>query len=129
LGQLTYIMSFAEITEPAITVSVNTTYTLVKNSKELYDYTRGIWRVDKKRAENAEYALAVYKGKIVEVFEISSWHPAKTTEYKSNRDFLGTDPKGRSEFIGRVAKDEIREKYVGKFVARGYGAPVRYYNC
>jgi hypothetical protein len=102
----------------------------VKNAAELYDYARGIWRVDRMRAENAEIALAVYKGEVVEVFEIRSWHPARTTPYESDRDFLGTDPKGRSEFIGRVARGAIRDKYVGKRIeGRSYGSPVRYFNC
>jgi hypothetical protein len=118
------------ITEPAITININKTYPLVKNEKELYDYTRGIWRVDRVRVENAELALVVYKGEVVEVYEIRSWHPACSTEYKSNRDFLGTDPKGRSEFIGTVARGFIRHKYVGKRIeGRSYGSPIRYYNC
>ena len=118
------------ITEPAITISINQTYALVKNAGELYDYTRGIWKVNRDRAENADIALAVYRGEVVEVYEIGSWHPARTTTYKSNRDFLGTDPKGRSEFIGWVARDSIRDKYMGKRVeGRSYGSPVRYYNC
>jgi hypothetical protein len=118
------------ITEPAIAVSINRTYPLVNNAAELYDYTRGIWRVDLRRAENAEIALAVYRGEVVEVYEIQSWHPARSTGYKSNRDFLGTDPKGRSEFIGRVARGAIRDKYVGKRIeGRSYGSPVRYFNC
>lgn len=118
------------ITEPAITININKTYPLVKNEGELYDYTRGIWRVDRARAEKAEIALAVYNGEIIEVFEIRSWHPACSTEYKSNRDFLGTDPEGRSEFIGRVASGFVRHKYVGKRVeGRSYGSPIRYFNC
>lgn len=118
------------ITEPAITISINKTYPLVKDERELYDYTRGIWKVDRARAENAEIALAVYKGEIVEVFEIRSWHPARTTPYESDRDFLGTDPKGRSEFVGTVARGFIRHKYVGKRIeGRSYGSPIRYYNC
>jgi hypothetical protein len=118
------------ITEPAITISINKTYPLVENETELYDYVRGIWRVDRDRAAKAELALAVYNGEVVEVYEIRSWHPACSTEYKSNRDFLGTDPKGLSEFIGTVAREFTRHKYVGKRIEdRSYGAPIRYYNC
>ena len=118
------------ITEPAIAININRTYSLVENGTELYDYTRGIWKVDRERAAKAEIALAVYKGEIVEVYKIVSWHPAVSTEYRSTRDFLGTDPQGRSEFIGGVATDEIRDKYIGKRLdRRSYGAPKRYYNC
>ena len=95
----------AKIRECAIAVNINKTYSLVTNSTELYDYTRGIWRVDRKHADKAKIALAVYQGEIVEVYEINSWHPARSTPYKSNRDFLGTDPTSRSEFVGRVASE------------------------
>ena len=120
----------AHITDPAITISINTTFPRVRNKTELYDYTRGIWRVDRERAARARFALAVYKGEVVEVFEIDGWHPARSTEYRSKRDFLGTDPEGRSEFVGRIAADKVRERYVGKRIdERSYGSPVRYWNC
>jgi hypothetical protein len=120
----------SHIAESCVAISINRTYPLVTNETELYDYTRGIWRVDRRRAENTEIALAVYKGEVVEVYEIRSWHPAQTTTYESNRDFLGTDPKGRSEFIGTVARGFIRHKYLGKRIeGRSYGSPIRYYNC
>jgi uncharacterized protein len=122
--------NIAKINDPAITISVGVTGSMAKNATELYDYTRGIWRVNRDRASKARYALAVSKGEIIEVYEIDSWHRARTTPYKSNRDFLGTDPTNRSEFVGRVASEAMRNKYVGKRIEeRSYGAPVRYYNC
>lgn len=119
-----------KITEPAIAISINRTYPLARNAAELYEYTRGIWKVDRAHAENAQIALAVYKMEVVEVYEIDSWHPATSTRYETDRDFLGTDPTGRSEFVGTVARGFIRHKYVGKRIeGRSYGSPIRYFNC
>lgn len=120
----------ANVTDPAIAINVNKTYQLVKNADDLYDYTRGIWRVNLDHVRNARYAFSVVQGVIKEVYEIDSWHSAGSTKYKTDRDFLGTDMKPRSEFIGNIAPDEIRNKYLGKTLeGRSWGQPIRYYNC
>ena len=103
-------MGIVKVTDPAIAINLNKTYRFVENADDLYDYTRGIWRVSRERVENARYAFAVFRGEVKEVYEIKSWHPAGSTEYKTARDFLGTDIKPRSEFIGKIAPDEIRNK-------------------
>ena len=43
---------------------------------ELYEVTRGCWKVDVKRAEKADYAFCIYKGIIKEVYKIKEWLPA-----------------------------------------------------
>lgn len=36
----------------------------------------------------------------------------------------------RSEFVGGLAPEDIREKYVGKRLPkRSYGSPILYFNC
>jgi hypothetical protein len=42
---------------------------------ELYDATRGVWRVNPSR-HKAKYAFAVYEGIVKEVYEIKAWFPA-----------------------------------------------------
>ena len=39
---------------------------------ELYDYTRGIWKIGPKR-DRVDYAFAVYDGVIQETYKIESW--------------------------------------------------------
>ena len=41
--------------------------------QELYDITRGYWRINTKRAEKATYAFCVHDGKVKEVYEIDRW--------------------------------------------------------
>ncbi len=87
----------------------------------LYDCTRGVWHISNNE-KNAEYAFAVYHGKIVEVYKIENWHNANTTEYKSGRDATHLNgkyinPTGRYEFTGEVAPNSVRDKYINKDLA------------
>jgi hypothetical protein len=37
---------------------------------------------------------------------------------------------GRSEFVGELASQDIREKYIGRRLPkRSYGTPILYFNC
>jgi hypothetical protein len=117
-----------EIIEPAITVKINRSYRNGISSAELYEITRGIWKInDKEKREKAEYVFAIYYGRIIEVYEVEQWYKANSTPYQ----FRKHDPavaKSRYEFVGQVASDGIRSKYVGKNIARTYQT-INYYNC
>ena len=58
------------ISEPVIAINIAQQYPYVKNASELYEVTRGLWRLNRHRAEKAKYALAVFRGEIKEVYEI-----------------------------------------------------------
>ena len=117
------------ITEPVIAININQTYRYGISANELYDCTRGIWRLSKSRAEHAQYAFAVYKGIIREVYEVKQWFPAGSTKYQ-RRQFNTAQFINRYEFIGKVASDEIRDKYVNKQMPELHSQnPIRYYNC
>jgi uncharacterized protein len=58
------------VREPAILIRINELYRGGMNEMELYDATRGIWKVGPLR-ERAKYAFAVFEGVIREVYEIS----------------------------------------------------------
>jgi hypothetical protein len=128
----------ARIDEPVIAICINQQYPYCSNDSDLYDCTRGLWRLNRERAEKAEYAFAVYQGEIKEVYEIERWEPAT----KVRRDFWferlksqgriinPAEHEGRSDFIGKPASQHIREKYVGKVMpARQRQNPIRYFNC
>lgn len=104
------------IVEPAILIKVNQSFRFSMSKRELYDYTRGRWKLNPERAKNAKYGFAVYQGVIQEVYEIFDWHKAGTTESIRNgsgRIDLDTEDSlvGRFEFTGKIASNEIREKY------------------
>ena len=70
---------------------------------------------------------------MLEVYKIAGWFPAHTT-YNSipvSEDIIMRDVEGkRFEFVGQVADDSIRKKYVGKsvtsFYKKGEQNPIKY---
>jgi hypothetical protein len=119
-----------KIKESAVLIRINKLYRPLMSQAELYDATRGIWRVDRKRASRAKLAFAVFEGVVREVYVVKDWFDAGST-------FLTRHPQGdpnpdRKEFIGRVAPDKIRQRYINRDVShyfqRGSQNPVRYVN-
>lgn len=108
------------INESAILFRINRTYSPDLSPEELYNITRGNW-VLRERRENADYAFAVYRGFIKEVYRIHSW------------DFSGVITNGNERycFEGEIAED--KQDYIGKNVAhyfpRGMASSTRYVNC
>ncbi len=121
--------SVVHVNEPVVAININQTYRDGISAGDLYDATRGIWRLSKEHAEAARYAFAVYQGVIKEVYEIDEWLPAGSTKYR-NRQFASAHLKNRYEFVGKVARDEVRDKYIGRRMPEPHGQnPIRYYNC
>jgi uncharacterized protein len=110
----------------AVLITINKLYRSDMTALELYEATRGIWRVGA-RKNKAEYAMAVYQGIVREVYRIEQpWHPAGTLEYQT-RDSSSFKDSGRWEFEGSIAND-IRHEYVGFSVGKGSQNPIRYAN-
>jgi len=107
-----------EITDPMILVRINRLYRPDMSPTELYDTTRRSWLVGERR-EGARYALALYTGRVLESYQIDGWVKA-------------VEP-GRWEFIGRVADDPIRDRYVGRtvksYLVAGNQHPIVYVGC
>jgi hypothetical protein len=115
-----------EVHEPALLITINQLYRPSMTAEELYEATRGVWRVGPRRAE-AVLALAVYRGIVQEVYRIHAWYPAGTLTYRTRDDVAAYVGSGRWEFEGVVARD-VRDRYVGRSVGRGTQNPVRYVN-
>ncbi|MBY5977961.1 hypothetical protein KUV39_15020 [Phaeobacter italicus] len=97
----------------------------------LYQQVRFSWRIDPRKAEKADYLLAVVRGVVVGAFEADTWHPA-TPEFFPEIEH--PDAK-RHAFIGRPASDEIWTLYCGergKRIAvdkmKHIQNPIRYWN-
>ena len=127
----------ALIDEPVVAININQQYKHVASAEDLYNCTRGLWRVNRERAEKARYAFAVYQGVIKEVYEVDRWIPASqaTKGYwrereRSQGNDLSVTHEGRSEFIGKLASEAIRNKYIGRRMpVRHSQNPIRYINC
>lgn len=122
-----------DITENVLLIRINQQYHYGMTDFELYEATRTCWVVNQEKADKLQYAFAVYNGMIMEVYQITAWLPAFSTMNSRNID---TDimerniARGRKEFVGIIAPDEIRDKYVGGIVsdlfAPGNSNPIMY---
>ena len=104
-----------DITEDVVIIKINQSYDLYMSALQLYDITRGCWRRKIESVESAKYALATYKGEVVEVYKIDYWCHAS----ELNRETIPYNPErqhNRIGFSGSVAPKEIRDKYIGKSV-------------
>ena len=101
-----------KIRQPAILVRINQLYRYGMPDNELYDATRGVWRVNPERG--AKYAFAVFDGIVREVYEIRQWFPAGTTYSSRDPRGLRMPPRGVAHLVRIVHR------------ARGVGvAPAR----
>ena len=60
------ILVCENITENVIAIKISQAYRENMTELELYEATRGYWKIDVKRAEKADYVFCVYKGIIKE---------------------------------------------------------------
>lgn len=117
-----------KVDDKAILITINQLYRSNITPLELYESTRGIWRMGPRR-EKAEYAMAVYRGIVREVYRIDKWYPSGTFPYKTRDDTWFKDcVPPRWEFSGEVAPQNIRDKYIDKSVGKGLQNPIRYVN-
>ncbi len=121
-----------EIEESAILINITRAFRYGMTVQELYDATRSAWILGPKR-ENAKFALSVYRKVVREVYEISGWlrggSTMRCTDASERREF----DRPRWEFVGRLAPDDLRKKYIGrsvaKYIPKGAQNPILYVNC
>ncbi len=125
-----YLRRPATITDPVILIRVARLFRYDMSARDLYEITRSAWHVGSRR-NAAKHALAVYDGIVREVYRISKWLPAGST-------FAKDMPRGdmrhdRWEFVGIVADEPVRKKYldrdVSAYLKQGSQNPVLYVNC
>ena len=121
-----------DVGHPSLLIRINRLYRHGIGEAELYEATRGIWKVGANRAL-ARYAFSVWHGVVRAVFEIESWHPERTTAYHVRVFEDPTPMPGRWEFVGKPAEEGICKQYVGRSVQhyfkQGLQSPVVYVNC
>lgn len=127
-----------DIEEPAILIRINQAFRYSMTEIELYDFTRGQWKLNPDRAKNAKYGIAVYEGVIQEVYAILDWYKAgKTFSIRQGveevvKNVENNPLEGRYEFIGNLAPKKIRDKYkfksVEHYFKQGNSNPIMYTN-
>ena len=130
--------SAIRVDDRVIAICINQQYKHRKGAADVYTCTRGLWRLRKERADNVKYAFAVFQGIVREVYEIDKWLAATKAfsdfwVEKLNSQGRVISPEehvGRYEFIGKVAPEHIRKKYIGHTIPnRHKGNPILYFNC
>ncbi|WP_099159147.1 LEM-3-like GIY-YIG domain-containing protein [Virgibacillus ndiopensis] len=116
------------IMEPAILIRLNRIFRYDMTDIELYDATRSVWRIGKDR-EKVQYAFAVFDGIVHEVYKVNGWYRAGSTfNTRGSFDY----ETGRWEFVGQIAEETIRSKYIRKsvehYLPRSAQNPIRYVN-
>lgn len=99
---------YVEVEHESVLFNLNRDYDYGMSEEALYAVTHCCWKIDKKRASKAKYAMAIHKGVVREVYRI-----------KDNSWYESPDRPGESGFCGEKAEKSIRDKYVDKFVGRG----------
>ncbi len=101
------------------------------SDQEIYEMTRGVWRVSIVNAQKVEYAFCVIKGEIIRIYKIHKWRCAGTLEYKY-RSKEDVNIKGRLEFEGERC-EQLEKEYSGisiaSYFSKGNQNPIRYINC
>ena len=122
------IKNAEEFTERRILIRNNNYYSGITDL-ELYEGTRGVWRASMEKCKKAKYALSVHSGVVREVYLIADWHQGGSTFYSTRTP--NQKWKERVEFVGRIADDKIRNKYLHKDVSElwKFGAqnPITYF--
>jgi hypothetical protein len=125
-----YARRKANVREPAILIRINKLYRYGMTDAELYDVTRSAWRVGPKR-DQARYALSVFEGVVREVYRITKWLLSGST-FNIRRDRRGIGIPDRWEFVGTIAEDHVRRRYINRHVGhlftQGAQNPISYVN-
>ncbi|MCY4042750.1 MAG: hypothetical protein OXF45_02935 [Candidatus Dadabacteria bacterium] len=96
---------------------LNNTYKPNMGEEEIYEMTRGVWVVNQKRRQKAQYAFGVFRGIVRGVFSIDNWHPAGSTKYRFRPDIKSSKTTRLWEFTQNAkAPQEIVDMYLYKSV-------------
>jgi uncharacterized protein len=118
-----------QIREPSILIRITELYRPQMTPVELYDATRASWKIGPRR-ECAKFAFAVFEGIVREVYEITKWLPAGSSF--NSRNPRGDRAANRWEFVGRLAAEKLRRRYINRDVSgyfkKGAQSPIYYVN-
>jgi len=112
-----------DIKHRILVIKINKLYKRGMDPNELYDAVRGIWRINKTRAEEIEYVFGLYNSLIVAVYKPTKWVICK--DDKNNQrprlEKINDDNKDRKFFVDEgyekgLDMDENEMFYLNKSV-------------
>lgn len=116
----------AEVADLARHKSVLISINRSAQERSLYEATRYAWKMNTRKAQEAELVLATLQGLIVATFVPEQWLNATPENFPGREG-----APGRIGFIGKLAPEDISGLYKGKrvpdsFRKRGAANPIRY---
>jgi uncharacterized protein len=113
----------SEFSDKCIIIKIHDRY------PSIYERVHRCWKINKKRAEQADYVLAVIKGRVEGVFEPLQWFfTCNDKDCKMNK--CEKWPCERKGFVGKEAGDDAQKKYLYKYIPdwfmRSGPGPIQY---
>ena len=117
-----------EITEKVLLIRIPRLWHPSMKAEDLFEATAGWWRLGPRR-EQADYAFAINRGVIREVYQIDSWRERQPGDRGWEDDLESGRP--RWGFNGVIADHlgHYRNRSVAHLFQRGEAGPVKYLNC
>ena len=106
--------------ERIIFVSLKVSYSEFKNDTgrpTLYECTRKYWKINKKKADEADYIVGVYKGNVVSIYKIKkgSWKQVREQPELMNEEEVKKHP----DYLNRYSvESENGEKEVAELKSK-----------
>ena len=126
-----HMEDLALISHRVVIIRIPVLYRADMDATELYESTRGVWRMNVSRARASEYVFSVIDQVVREVYRPTRWAQAGSTPYAFRSQVAMRRP-GRWEFVGEVAAQSIRARYVnlplGHMFPHGAANPIMYLN-
>ena len=132
--EIFYASTPAAIVDPVMLITINQLYKNGMTAQELYEATRGVWANHAfERLAGVGLVCAVFEGIVKEVYQPEEWRPARADGYDTRPPLMPEDIKGRVEFVGKLAPEDIRKRYIDTsvrdYLGKGSQNPCRYVNC
>lgn len=107
-----------------------------ESTEDIYRLVRYCWRINKARAERAEYVLAVLRGVVLGAYKATEWLPATRENFQSEISYADGSEAHRFGFKGEKAPADVWDLYVGQYgkritqpELRHDQYPIRYWRC
>lgn len=97
-------------------IIIKTSDKAIKINGDLYEATRRCWNAKLEKAEKYKYVLAVIKGVVQEVYEVSEWYTSPTEAPRIEFKGVKTVNEGMRQLVGK----RLPEKYMQRGAANPF---------
>ncbi|MBD5413601.1 MAG: hypothetical protein HDR52_04135 [Treponema sp.] len=107
-------------------------YRSIKGRENVYECTRKYWKLNKDKADRADYVVGVADGIVRSVYEFADrtkWREVRYCPELADDEELRENPNylGRFAFSGKETSSDVQQRYVGREIDFSFGMnPVRY---